>query len=245
MKKADDELTHYDRTCQRLRLAVADRLPPTVNLEQVVTAYAYWVCWQVKQREADWEETLREYADIACRRAADESKAEWREMTLLRRELAQARGPVLDVGAGWGRLASLYAELGLSAVYVEPESLGTQLMRRSGLWRVTRSVGEALPFVSATFATVVIGWVLHHDAPDLDAMSILREAARVVGPGGQLLSVEPLDSHFDVEKWTHLLRNADFEVDSVQEFFQMPGEGGAVERYALVVATWQEHRASL
>jgi hypothetical protein len=94
MKKADDELAHYDRTCQRLRLAVADRLPPTVNLEQVVTAYAYWVCWQVKRREADWEETLREYADIACRRAADESEVERREVALLRRYPSGRRTPV-------------------------------------------------------------------------------------------------------------------------------------------------------
>jgi SAM-dependent methyltransferase len=236
MDEPRDELALYDLTRRHLRLVVADRLPSVVGSEPLLTAYAYWVCWRVKQRGADWEETLREYADIACRRAADESEAERREMTLLRRELAQARGPVLDVGAGWGRLASLYAELGLSAVYVEPESLGAQLMRHSGLWRVVRSAGETLPFGSATFTTVVIGWVLHHDAPDLDAMGILCEAARVVGPGGQLLSVEPLDIHFDVEKWTQLLHNAHFQVDSVQEFFQMPDERGAVERYALATA---------
>jgi SAM-dependent methyltransferase len=236
MNEPDHELILYDQTRQRLRLIVADRLPTTVDPEPLLTAYAYWVCGRVRRRGADWEETLREYADLACRRAADESEAERREIALLRRELARARGPVLDVGAGWGRLASLYAELGLPAVYVEPEALGTQLMRRNGLRRVARSVGEALPFANATFAAAVIGWVLHHDAPDLDAMGIAREAARVVGPGGRLFSIEPLDGNFDVEKWTRLLHDAGFKVEGVQEFFQMPNEGGAVERYALAAA---------
>jgi SAM-dependent methyltransferase len=236
MDEPDDELAHYDQTRQRLRLAVADRLPPTVDLEPLLTAYAYWVCGRVKRRGADWEETLHEYAALACRRAADESEAERREVALLRRELAQTRGLVLDVGAGWGRLTPLYADLGLSAVYVEPETLGTQLMRRGGLRQVTRSVGEALPFANATFAAVVIGWVLHHDAPDLDAGGILREVARVVDPSGRLLSVEPLDSHFDAEKWTQLLHSAGFEVEGMQEFFQMSDEGGAVTRYALATA---------
>jgi len=236
MNEPNHELILYDQTRQRLRLMVTDRLPAMVDLEPLLTAYAYWVCGQVKRRGADWEEALREYADLACRRAADESEAEQREIALLRRELARARGPLLDVGAGWGRLASLYAELGLPAVYVEPEPLGTLLMRRSGLHLVVRSVGEALPFASATFAVAVIGWVLHHDAPDLDARGIVREAARVVGPDGQLLSVEPLDGHFDVEKWTQLLHSAGFEIEGMHEFFQMPDEGGAVERYALAVA---------
>ncbi len=236
MNNTDDELAYYDRTCRRLRLMLADRLPLTVDPEQVVTAYAYWVCCRVKRRGADWEQTLREYADIACRRAVDESETERREVALLRRELARARGPVLDVGAGWGRLAPLYDDLGLPAVYVEPEPLGTRLMRRSGLRRVVRSVGEALPFAAETLTTVVVGWVLHHDAPALDAMGIVREVARVVRPGGRLLSIEPLDSGFDVEKWTRLLHSAGFEVDSVQEFFQVPGDPGTGERQALAIA---------
>jgi SAM-dependent methyltransferase len=237
MNELGDELCYYDRTLQRLRLALAGRLPPTVDLEPLLTAYAYWVCWRVGQRGANWEETLREYADLACRRAADESEAERRELALLRREMAWARGPVLDVGAGWGRLAPLYADLGLPAVYVEPERLGIRLMRRNGLRQATRSVGEALPFASATFTTVVIGWVLHHDAPNLDAMGIVHEAARVIRPGGQLLSVEPLDSSFDVEKWTRLLHSAGFEVEGVHEFFEMPDGRGAAERYSLAIGT--------
>jgi len=112
-------------------------------------------------------------------------------------------------------------------------------MRRSGLRQVICSVGEALPFASATFATAVIGWVLHHDAPDLDAMGIVREAARVVGPGGRLLSVEPLDGRFDVDKWMRLLHSAGFAVEGVQEFFQMP-----IITTVSITATWKRQPCS-
>ncbi len=227
----------YDLTRQRLRQALAGQLPGDVDLESTLTAYAYWVCTTVSKRGADWEATLREYAGIALRRAADEGEAERREVALLHRELARARGPVLDVGAGWGRLAPLYDGLGLRAVYVEPETLGTQLMRRGGLSQVVRCVGEALPFAGGTFPIMVIGWVLHHESSDLDAAGIVRQMARVTGPGGTLLSVEPLRAEFDQEKWTGLLTRAGFEVNNVERFFETETSRGEIEHHALAVGT--------
>jgi len=237
MQEPPEELALYDRTRQRLRQVLAGQLPGDVDLESTLTAYAYWVCTTVSKRGADWEATLHEYAGIALRRAADESETERREVALLRRELARARGPVLDVGAGWGRLAPLYDEAGLRAVYVEPETLGTQLMRCDGLSRIVRSVGEALPFADDAFPATVIGWVLHHDSSDLDAASIVRQMARVTGPGGILLSVEPLAARFDQEKWTGLFTRAGFEVNAVERFFEMETSRGETEHHALAVGT--------
>ena len=237
MQEPSDELTLYDRTRQRLREVLAGQLPGEADLEGTLTAYAYWVCWTVSKRGADWEATLRDYADIALRRAADESEAQRREVALLRRELARAHGPVLDVGAGWGRLAPLYDELGLRAIYVEPATLGTQLMRRDGLSQIVRCVGEALPFADGTFPTTVIGWVLHHDSSDLDAAVIVRQMARVTAPGGTLLSVEPLGARFDQEKWAGLLTRAGFEVNSVERFFETETSRGETEHHALAVGT--------
>jgi SAM-dependent methyltransferase len=237
MQQPSDELILYDRTRQRLREALAGELPSDVDLEGILTSYAYWVCTTVSKQGADWEATLRDYADVALRRAADEGEAERREIALLRRELARARGPVLDVGAGWGRLAPLYDELGLQVVYAEPTTLGTQLMRRDSLSRIVRSVGEVLPFADGTFLTTVIGWVLHHDSPDLDAAGILRQMARVTPPGGMLLSVEPLGAGFDQEKWMGLLTRAGFEVNGVERFFETQTSRGEIEHHALVVGT--------
>jgi SAM-dependent methyltransferase len=237
MPRSHDELVLYNRTRRRLRKALAGQLPAKVDLESTLTAYAYWVCTTTSKRGADWEATLRDYTDVALRRATDESEVERREIALLRRELAQAHGPVLDVGAGWGRLAPLYDELGLRAVYVEPATLGTQLMRRNDLNQIVRGMGEALPFVNETFPTVVIGWVLHHDSSDVDAAGILGQAARVTAPGGTLLSVEPLREQFAQEKWVALLTKAGFAVNGVDWFFETKASRGETECVALAVGT--------
>jgi SAM-dependent methyltransferase len=238
MQTSLDELTLYDLTRQRLRAALSGQLPGGADLEGTLTACAYWVCTRVRKRGADWEATLHEYIVHALRDAADESQAEQCELALLRRVLltAQRRGRVLDVGAGWGRMSPLYHELGMPTVYAEPAELGTHLMLRNGLDDIVRSMGESLPFASGTFATVLIGWVLHHDAPDLDAARIVREIARVVSPGGQVLSIEPLNADFCLEKWMRLLNDAGFRVGDIHEFFEMPDGHGAMERYTLAVA---------
>jgi len=236
MGRSSDQLTLYDLTHQRLREALSGELPGDADLEATLTAYAYWVCMAVRKRGTDWEATLREHTDMALRHAADETEAERHELALLRRELARSRGPVADVGAGWGRLASLYSDCGLDAVQVEPAALGTRLMKRRGLGCTVRSIGEALPFPDSTFHTTVIGWVLHHNSSHLDATGIVRQMARVTAPGGTLLSVEPLRGEFDREKWLGLLTDAGFEVKRVETFFEMPNSHGKIEHHALAVA---------
>ncbi|MBL7063965.1 MAG: MFS transporter [Anaerolineae bacterium] len=73
------------------------------------------------------------------------------------------------------------------------------------------------------------------DSSDLDAASIIRQMARVTGPGGTLLSVEPLGVGFDQEKWTRLLTKAGFEVDAVKRFFETETSRGETEHHALTV----------
>ena len=116
-----------------------------MDLADAVTAYAYWVCTAVSQRDADWEESLREYTAIALRRAAYECEAERRELALIRRELQAVRGMVLDVGAGWGRLAPLYDQLGLPAAFARAGRPGNALdaAQRSELGGAWRGGGAA------------------------------------------------------------------------------------------------------
>jgi len=240
MPELFDDLVLYDRTRQRLREALAGRVPAGVDLEGTLDAHAYWVCTAVSQRNADWEETLREYVDIALRRAAESSAAERRELALIRSVLgeANANGPTLDIGAGWGRLAPLYDELELQAVYLERETLGARLMRRGGLSRVALGVGEAAPFADGVFSTTVIGWVLHHNhLPEVDAAGILAEAARVTVMGGTLLSVEPLWTEFEGEKWIGLLTGVGFTVNSVEVFHQTETSRDGIEYHALAIGT--------
>ncbi len=234
-----NELTLYDQTRQKLRHALAGRFPDGFDLENTLIAYAYWVCTVVRNRGKDWETTIQEYASLALSDAVLESQAEQIELDLLRAGLGRAAGPLLDVGAGWGRYAGLYHDLGLQAVYLEPSYLGCQLQQRSGLRRSVRSLGQRLGFKSRAFGSAVIGWVLHHDAPEVPAAAILDEIARVLAPGGLLLSVEPLSGSFDEPKWRSLLEASGFAVQHVQVFFEMAPTPDKTEQYACLSAVRQ------
>lgn len=236
---ASEDLALYDLTRQRLRDALVNQLcaASRADIESTLTAYAYWVCAAVRKRGADWETALREYIGYAVRDAERETESEQRECALLRRALRAVpeHALLLDVGAGWGRLAPLYAELNLRAVFIEPVNLGVQLMRRHRLDRIVRAVGEALPFPSSTFSAALLGWVLHHDSPDLDAAAIVGQVARVLTADGWLFSIEPLGTDFTLDKWTGMLAQCGIVLDDAQEFFQMPTPRGEIERYTLVI----------
>jgi len=248
MVSAGDEIELYDLTRQRLHIALVGQLPAAANIAATLTAYAYWVCSAVQQRGADWETTLREYSGYALRNAARDTEAEQAEFALLRRALRQAvstagaGGRLLDVGAGWGRMAALYGETGWRPIYLEPSSLGVRLMRRDGLRQVTAARGEALPFAAGTFTAVLIGWVLHHHSAELDAARMVAQVARVLAPGGWLFSIEPLRPGFDMGRWHKLLTQAGITVGETHEFYQMPDSRGNLESHTLVVG--QKRKAS-
>jgi SAM-dependent methyltransferase len=241
MVSAGDEIALYDLSRQRLHIALVGQLPAAADIAATVTAYAYWVCSAVRQRGADWEATLQAFAGYALRDAARETEAEQAEFALLRRALRQAvaaagaGGRLLDVGAGWGRMAALYGETGWESVYLEPTGLGVRLMQRDGLRQVAAARGEALPFEAGAFAAVLIGWVLHHHSAESDAPRLAAEAARVLAPGGWLFSIEPLRPGFDMARWRELLDLAGITFAGAHEFYRMPNSRGDEERYALVI----------
>jgi len=239
MKKTDNPLDLFDFTCERLQATVADRLPDGVDPAAFCAETAYCICLAVTAQGESWETAFHKYVDTeVLERAGRDAESERRELDLLRIELAQARGPVLDVGAGWGRVAALYAQAEWPVYYVEPTVLGTRLMQRTGLKRIVAAKGESLPFLSGVFHTILIGWVLHHDAGDVNASQLLREAARVTAPGGLLLSVEPLDERFDRTKWTTLITQAGFSVCRIGAFYEYPRAKGSIASHALLVGTY-------
>jgi SAM-dependent methyltransferase len=236
-----DELALYDQTRLKLHGLLADRLPNDVDVDAMTTAYAYWVCTIVRRHQADWEATVHNYAERAVRDAMRENEAEQRELDRLAAALrtTHATGKLLDIGAGWGRLSEVCNSLGWQTFSLEPTALGTHLLRRHGHARTVQATGEVLPFPAATFPAVLIGWVLHHDAPDLDAARMMHEAARVTAPGGCLISIEPLSAEFDRAKWLWLLDAAGFAVRSAEDFYTMPQASGGTEQYALAVGVRQ------
>ncbi len=87
-------------------------------------------------------------------------------------------GPVLDVGCGEGRLASLR---GADVTWVGVDSSPTQLAANPYRTVVRADMG-ALPFRDGVFAEVAHLWCLYHLEEPLIA---IREAARVLRAGGR------------------------------------------------------------
>jgi SAM-dependent methyltransferase len=99
---------------------------------------------------------------------------------------------VLDVGSGGGRLAAyLASDRACSVTCVDPSLSQVRRVegrRRRGLSvTAVRGVADALPFAAATFDVVVSCCALKHWP---DPLAGLRECARVLRPGGQLLLIE-------------------------------------------------------
>jgi ubiquinone/menaquinone biosynthesis C-methylase UbiE len=110
--------------------------------------------------------------------------------------LAQARGRVLEVGAGTGFNVDLYPDGVDELVLSEPEEpmtrrLERRLARTGRQARVVRAGADAVPFADGAFDTVVATLVLC-TVPDLGAT--LRELHRVLAPGGTLLFLEHVRS---------------------------------------------------
>jgi ubiquinone/menaquinone biosynthesis C-methylase UbiE len=113
-----------------------------------------------------------------------------------RRLLREARGRVLEIGAGTGLNLRHYPDEIADLVLAEPyQPMANRLERRlSTSGRVARVVvapAEALPFEDGTFDTVISTMVLCTVADPERAMAEVR---RVLRPGGRLLFCEHLRS---------------------------------------------------
>jgi SAM-dependent methyltransferase len=113
--------------------------------------------------------------------------------------LAQARGRVLELGAGTGLNLEHYPEGIESLTLVEPDPHMTRQLReklaesgRSADVSLVEAPGENLPFDHASFDTVAVTLVLC-TVPDPEAT--LGEIKRVLAPGGLLLFLEHVRSH--------------------------------------------------
>ncbi|MFD4180436.1 class I SAM-dependent methyltransferase [Rhodococcus sp. NPDC058514] len=114
--------------------------------------------------------------------------------------LGNARGRVVEIGAGTGLNVAHYPDEITELVLTEPEaamrkSLTRRLERHGRVARIVDAPAERLPLPDASVDTVVSTLVLCTVA---DPERTLSEIARVLRPGGQLLFVEHVrsDSRF-------------------------------------------------
>lgn len=123
----------------------------------------------------------------------------------MRRELlAQARGRVLELGAGTGLNLDLYPDSIQDLTLTEPDPhMVKQLRKKVGESsrdvEVVEAPAERLPFDDASFDTVVVTLVL---CTVPDPAAALREVKRVLKPDGRFLFLEHVRSRNpSLAKW--------------------------------------------
>ncbi len=98
-------------------------------------------------------------------------------------------GPVLDAGCGIGKLGTALSQRGLNGSIVGFDFQGTLLAEAGpGYEALVEADVHHLPFKSGSFSAAIASNSLHHFP---DANQAMRELARVLRPGGVLVTYDP------------------------------------------------------
>ena len=130
------------------------------------------------------------------------SGVEGRVVPYRRRTAGIARGEVLEIGGGTGANLPYYPP-DTNITFIEPDRHMVRRLRRTTSKQgrsatIIQQVGESLPFADASFDTVVTTLVL---CMVDDADAVVREARRVLKPGGAFLFYEHVISPRRRGRW--------------------------------------------
>ncbi len=137
--------------------------------------------------DATWGRAFSAFYDRAFKATEEAGLREMR-----RGLLSEARGRVLELGAGTGANVELYPDAVEELVLAEPDpymakQLRAKLAGSARAASVSEAPAERLPFEDASFDTAVVTLVL---CTVPDPRAALAEIARVLKPGGRLLFIE-------------------------------------------------------
>ena len=124
------------------------------------------------------------------------------------------RSRVLDLGCGTGVLIKSLAALGFDAYGVDiSQAMLDKIQPESEGDRITLQQGDvyALPYADASFAGVTTRWVIPHFR---DWPVIVKEAARVLQPGGTLVFDHTSRSNYELATRNGVLEHAKFGYDN-------------------------------
>jgi SAM-dependent methyltransferase len=161
-------------------------------------------------------------ANLAARKSAYATTEGPDPRELLFAAIAEARpGRVLEVGGGEGELAErIVRELGAEVVGVDQSERMVELQRARGIDAHVGDVQE-LAFSAGEFDVAVAAWMLYH-VPDVDRA--LGELARVLRPGGRLVTVTNSNRHLseltDLAGLTPLMDDSVFRSENGGELLE-------------------------
>ena len=130
------------------------------------------------------------------------SGVEGRVVPYRKRTAGIAYGDVLEIGGGTGANLPYYPQAS-NITFIEPDRHMVRRLRRNVAGQecdatIVQQVGESLPFADASFDTVVTTLVL---CMVRDADAVIREARRVLKPGGAFLFYEHVLSPRSRGRW--------------------------------------------